>query len=216
MSKKKINFDVSGMSWSQVIEADITHIKGISDKDFARATSRLVSAVNKRFKRLEQSGLADYSPAYRGAQERGETRLSVKGKERNEIAHVYAQAKRLLTERSTSSLVGTRKMKREITKRIGHEFQSKEESKRFWEAVDKLKEKDIGNDKRTSADTQREVSDMMFKENMSLDDVLEHYGIVMEAQTPDIQEETQNLMTMGYDEDDEDEQDFDTFGDTDF
>lgn len=205
-SKTKIDFDVSGLSWQDVIEADPMHIKGISQKSLARATSRLVSAYNKRAKRLEKSGLAESSPAYRGLLEEGKTRLSVKGKSYNELMSTYADAKRLLTERSTFSVAGTRKLINETAKRLGHEFSTKDEGKRFWEAMDKLKEKDIGADKRTSTDVQREVADMMFDEGKSIDEVLEHYGVVIENATPDIQEETDILMGLGGDEDEEEEE----------
>lgn len=191
MSKKQI--DVSGLSIRDIIELDPSHIKGLDSRSLARMTSRLVSAYNKRAVRLEKSGLAMSSPAYRALQESGQTRLSVKGQDRNALTTTLAQAKRLLTERSTFSVAGTRRLQRETAKRIGHEFQSPEEARRYWEAVDKLKELDKGNDKRTSTDVQREVADMMFGEGMSVDDILAHYGAVIEEETPDIQEETEEL-----------------------
>lgn len=213
MSKrKKFDFDPSGMSWQEVVEADPTHMKGISLKSLAKATSRLVSAYNKRAKRLEQSGLAIHSPAYRGIQQAGKTRLSVKGKSYQELMSTYADAKRFLTERTTSSVAGTRALKKKVSERIGHDFASEGESKRFWEAIDKLKEKDIGNDSRTSTDVQREVSDMMFKEGMSIDDVLEHYGIAMEADTPDFDAETGEIFGFG-EEDEDGEEEFSIFED---
>lgn len=219
MSKKplktKINVDPSGLSWQDVIELDPTHIRGLSEKSLAKLTSRLVSAYNKRAKRLEQSGLAEASPAYRGIQQEGKTRLSVKGKNYNELLSTYADAKRLLTERKTFSLGGTKELMKSTAERIGHEFSSKEEARQYWEAIDKLKEKDIGNDGRTSTDTQREVADMMFNEGASLDDVLEHYGIVVESETPDIDFETGEIFGFGGDEDGE-EFEFEEGDDTDW
>ena len=211
MAKEKIDIDVSGLSWEDVINLDPVHIKGLSEKSLAKLTSRLVSAYNKRAKRLEQSGIAEHSPAYRGLMEGGKTRLSVKGKSHNELVSTYADAKRLLTERKTFSLGGTRTLMRKVADRIGHEFESEEESKGFWEAIDKLKEKGIGVDKRQSTDVQKEVSDMMFNEGASVDDILRHYGIVIEAQTPDVQAETEQMFDTGLEEDDEDGQGDDGF-----
>ena len=94
-------------------------------------------------------------------------------------------------------------MQRNLSSRLGYEFQSRDESKRFWEAVDKLKEKGVGTDKRTSSDVQREVADMMFNEGSSIDDVLEHYGIVMESQTPDLDMETGEIFGFGEENEDE-------------
>ena len=198
--KKKISVDPTGKSWEEIIELDPVHIRGISKESFAVAVSRLVSAYNKRAKRLEKSGMAQFSPAYKGIEKAGKTRLSVKGKTFNELMTVYADAKRFLTEKKTSSVKGTRKLKRDTERRIGHQFTSKEESNRYWEAIDKLKEKNIGNgdaDGRTSTDVQREVSDMMFNEGASVDEILEHYGIQIMASTPNIQEETETIYGFG-------------------
>ena len=211
MVKKKINIDPSGLSVEDIIKLDPTHVKGLSNKSLAILTSRLVSAYNKRAKRLEKAGLTESSPAYRGLQEAGKTRLSVKGKNRNELVSVYADAKRFLTERSTSSVSGTRKLQKAISNRIGHEFQSKEESRQFWEAVDKLTEKGVGTEKRTSTDIQREVADMMFNEGASIDEILGYYGIIAENEVPDIDEETGEIFGFGGDDEDEEytEEDWD-------
>lgn len=205
--KNKIDVDPTGLSWQDVITLDPTHIRGISEKSLAKLTSRLVSAYNKRAKRLEQSGLAESSPAYRGLMEAGKTRLSVKGKNYNDLMSVYADAKRLLTERSTFSIGGTKDLIEKTAERIGHNFESKEESNRFWEAIDKLKEKDIGNDKLTSTDIQREVADKMFNEDASVEDILDYYGVVMESSVPNSIEETDAMFDFGkgMDEDGEEE-----------
>lgn len=201
--KTKQNIDPSGLSWQDVIELDPTHIRGISQKSLAKLTSRLVSAYNKRAKRLEQSGLAEASPAYRGLMKEGKTRLSVKGKSYNDLMSTYADAKRLLTERKTFSIGGTKELIEKTAERIGHKFENQNESHQFWEAIDKLKEKNIGNDKRTSTDVQREVSDMMFNESASVDDVLEYYGVVVEAETPSAEQETENIYSFGGDNSEE-------------
>lgn len=201
MSKKplktKINVDPSGLSWQDVIALDPTHIRGLSEKSLAKLTSRLVSAYNKRAKRLEQSGIAEASPAYRGLMQENKTRLSVKGKNYNELLSTYADAKRLLTERSTFSVSGTRDLIKRTADRIGHDFKDQLESQKFWGTIDRLKERNIGNDNRTSTDVQREVADMLFNEGASLDDVLKHYEVVVESNTPDINFETGELFDFG-------------------
>lgn len=201
---KKFDLDVTGLSWQDIVNLDPTHMKGISQKSFARATSRLVSAYNKRARRLEYSGMAESSPAYRGLQEQGKTRLSVKGKSWNELMSTYADAKRLLTERSTFSVGGTKKLISQTAERIGHEFGSRDEAKRYWEAIDKLKEIGVGTDKRTSTDVQREVASMMFGENESLEDILQYYEVIEEENAPNAFEENEELFDLGeeYDESD--------------
>ena len=205
MAKQKTEIDVAGLTLRDVIELDPSHIKGLSNKSLARLTSRLVSAYNKRAKRLEQSGLADVSPAYRGLVKEGKTRLSVKGLTRNDLVSVFADAKRLLTERKTFSVAGTRAVMREAENRLGYRFRTKEEALRFWEAMDKLKEMGIGVDNRTSTDVQREVADMMFNEDQSIDDILRAYGVIQEAQTPSFTKESSMLFGLGEEEEIEEE-----------
>lgn len=209
MSKKKrtTGFDPTGLSWQEVIALDPIHIKGITDKALAKATSRLVSAYNKRAKRLEQSGLAELSPSYRGLVKEGKTRLSVKGLGYNELVSVYADAKRLLTERSTFSVAGTRGLINRTADRLGYKFKTKEEALRFWDTMDRLKELGIATDKRTSDDVQREVSDMMFYENMTPDEILKSYGAVIDAQAPSAFATTAQIM--GEEEENEEDTSFD-------
>ena len=171
MARKRnqgIDIDPKSKTISEIIEMDLGHMKGLSQSSLARLTSRLVSAYNKRAKRLEQSGMAQYSPAYQGIAKENKTRLSVKGKTWNELIKTLSDAKRFLSERVTSSVTGAKKVRREMEKRIGHSFRSHEESQRYWEAVDKLKEKGFGTDKRTSTDIQREVADMMLDDGKSV------------------------------------------------
>lgn len=212
MSKKKklVEIDPSGLSIEDIIKLDPTHVKGLTNKSLAVLTSRLVSAYNKRAKRLEKAGLELSSPAYRGLIEAGKTRLSVKGKNRNELISVYADAKRFLTERTTSSVSGTRKLQREISKRIGYEFQDKKESTLFWGVMDRLKEKGIGIDKRSSTDVQREVADLLFNEGKDPYELLKDYGILEKlsgigGEPINLDLETGELF--GFGGDDEDEQD---------
>lgn len=192
MAKKKLDINVSGMSLADIINLDPIHYKGLSEKSLAKLTSRLVSAYNKRAKRLEKSGMASFSPAYVKLKKSNQTRLSVKGKSYNELFSTFAQAKKLLTERKTFSVSGTRKVIADLEKRLGLKFRSAEEGKRFWEAIDKLKENRIG--LKDSADVQIEVADMMVNKNMTIDDVLARYGIIIDQDAPDTQEETAEMM----------------------
>ena len=200
MARKRnegLSIDPTNLSIQDIIEMDIGHMKGLSVSSLARLTSRLVSAYNKRAKRLEQSGVSEYSPAYQGIAKAGKTRLSVKGKRWNELISTLADAKRFLSERKTSTVRGAKQVKRELEQRLGHPITSKEQAQAYWEAIDKLKEKGIGVDKRTSTDIQREVADMMLDEGKSVDDVLRHYGVIIEANAGDSMEETESLFSFG-------------------
>ena len=195
--------DPSGMSIADIIDLDPTHMKNLSERSYARLTSRLVSAVNKRLARLEKAGLAESSPAYRGVvKSLGANRLSVRGLDRNQVASVFAYAQQLLTERKTLSIGGTRKFRSETERRLGHVFATEGESESFWKTIDLLKERGFGVTKVTSDDVQRNVVDMMFNEGKSMQEILAEYGVIEEAETPDLAMETEALMEMG-DEDGE-------------
>ena len=109
--------------------------------EMAKVVSKLASAANKRLKRIEQAGLKEYSSAYRYIQSSG-GKFSVKGKSKEELILEYKRAKGYLSpERSTSTLRGTRKVKKEneqkVADRLGVTFKNKKESKDFWRAYNK-------------------------------------------------------------------------------
>ena len=196
MPKRTLEYDVNGLSIRDIIRLDPIHIKSLKTESLAKLTSRLVSAFNKRAKRLEKSEYAELSPAFRGLQEQGKTRLSVKGLNRRQLKTVFTDAKRLLDEYKTFSIAGTKRYMTQVAERLNYEFKSKEEARQFWEAIDKLKEKEIGTKKTgkfSSADIQREVASLMFEESLSLDDILARYKVIAESTTPNEVEQTANL-----------------------
>ena len=188
MPKRTLEYDVNGLSIRDIIRLDPIHIKSLKTESLAKLTSRLVSAFNKRAKRLEKSEYAELSPAFRGLQEQGKTRLSVKGLNRRQLKTVFTDAKRLLDEYKTFSIAGTKKYIAEVAERIGYQFNSKGEAKQFWEVIDKLREKDIGTKKtgeQTSTDVQKEVATYMFKKSMTIDQILNKYKVTAESKKPD-------------------------------
>lgn len=196
MPKRTLEYDVNGLSIRDIIRLDPIHIKSLKTESLAKLTSRLVSAYNKRARRLEKSGMSELSPAYRGLQEQGKTRLSVKGLNRRQLKTVFTDAKRLLDEYKTFSIAGTKRYMTQVAERLNYEFKSKEEARQFWEAIDKLKEKEIGTKKTgkfSSADVQREVASLMFEESLSLDDILARYKVIAESITPNEVERTESL-----------------------
>lgn len=200
MSRIKLGdttIDVNGLTWKDVIELNPTHISGISQKSLAKLTSRLVSVYNKRVKRLENSGMAQFSPAYKGLVESGKTRLSVKGASQEQLFDVFRDAKRFLSERQTSTIKGTQKLIDDIADRLGYRFQDKTESHQFWEAYDKLKELQLIDTTKgkASKSAQVEIADLMFKkDNMSIDEILKHYGAIVDSKAPSARAQTDELM----------------------
>ena len=61
-SKKPKSVSVSGLSVNDIMEIDLDTFNKLGEKDLRAYTSRLVSASNKRIRRLEKHGIV--SPAY--------------------------------------------------------------------------------------------------------------------------------------------------------
>ena len=125
MAKQKIikNFDVTGKSIEDLLSIDVLDIAKMSTRELKQITSRLVSATNKRVRRLEKSEVGQTAPALRMLhEETGTKEISVKGKSQGQLQHLYATAKRFLRAK-TSTITGYKKVikanKRIIEKNIG-------------------------------------------------------------------------------------------------
>ena len=75
----------------------------------------------------------------------------------------------------------------------------------FWEAIDKLKEQDIGTTKKDSDTTQIAVIDMMFNQGMDINDILRKYGIIEESKVTPTKSETKKMFDMGEEQEIEEE-----------
>lgn len=123
------------------INYTINQLQSLSRLDIAKIVSKLASAANKRLKRIELASLEDYSSAYRYVKSSG-GKFSVKGKSKEELLLEYKRVKGYLSpQRVTSTVAGTRKVKKEnetkVQERLGITFKNKEESKEFWRAYNK-------------------------------------------------------------------------------
>lgn len=109
--------DIIDMSWSDLSKMSIEDLKKVS--------MTLNSAANKRLRRLEQSGLAEWSPAYQatvraGDGKKGESKdFSVKGlNKKNEIKAEIMRASSFL-QAKTSSTKGAKKHKEMLETLVG-------------------------------------------------------------------------------------------------
>lgn len=126
--------NVKGLSIQDILNMDWIDVSKLSRKELANVTSRLVSATNKRLRRLEASPLGE-SPAYRSLLTRtGENRLSVKGKKQGQLQHVFKEAKHFLSLKS-STVGGYKKVikniKASISSRLGRDISSIDISKLY-------------------------------------------------------------------------------------
>jgi len=72
--------DVKGLKIQDIIDMDWRDINKLSEKELRELSMRLNSAANKRLRRLEKSGMSEWSPAYQHIKRSGGD-FSVKGKD---------------------------------------------------------------------------------------------------------------------------------------
>lgn len=145
---KPKSIDVSGMSVSDIMGIDIDTFNKLGEKDLRAITSRLVSAGNKRIRRLEKNNVN--SPAYQslGSDKRFSTKLpsgTSKQQRVNKLKQEYARARSFLTSK-TSTMKGYKEYQENIIEDIeqstGHKLKKGEVSK-VYEILHKAQERGI-------------------------------------------------------------------------
>lgn len=130
--------DVNGLSVDEIMDMDINKL---SEKDLRKVSTRLMSAANKRLKRLGQSKGGRQSPAYQAQMKRG-GKFSVKGKNLQQLRQEWSNMRSFMGKK-TGSLGGWNKFKREQKERLedrtGVKMDEKQES-HFWETYRKVEE----------------------------------------------------------------------------
>ena len=196
--------DVTGLSIKDIINMDWEDVAKLTRKELATLTSRLVSASNKRLRRLEKSDYIGESPAYRSVRARtGDTRFSVKGKSHGQIERTFKEAKHFLTLK-TSTLSGyksvLKNVRETINTKIGRRVTDMDVSKLF-NTLHKAQELGLV-DKRGSKGSELAVGfiiDMLERNpDKSVDDMLS-----------DFDEYASNLYEEEFTDDDEDDISFD-------
>lgn len=132
--KRKISeskVDVTGLSINDIMNLDFDFLNSLQEKDIKKLTSRLVSAANKRIRRLRDSDVGKYSPALNKVDKMGRL-FSVEGKNTNEVRREFKMVKSFL-QKKTSSISGYKKHRKETMERLGiKKWQSKEQEQEFW------------------------------------------------------------------------------------
>lgn len=126
------------MSIQDIIDIDIDDILKMDKSELKKVTSRLVSASNKRLRRLkaDKTNMGIYSPSYRKNQ------FSVKGLNRNQTLSQFKAMKNFLTAK-TSTLKGWKMYRREVEIRLGGKLPKNMERK-YWRVYRKFAESNFG------------------------------------------------------------------------
>lgn len=131
--------DLKGLSIEDIMNMDAEDLVKLSRSELAKITGRLVSAGNKRIRRLAKTDIGRSAPSYIGL--KGRT-FSVKGKNVNELRNEFKKAKTFLRQK-TSTATGWREVRQEVETRLGGKL-TKENASKFWETYRRLQEANAG------------------------------------------------------------------------
>ena len=94
-------------SYKDYLDLNAQEISALSEDQLRGIVNKLNDAANKRMKRLEQSGYAELSPAYRGRMQSKKGYFRITGNETpSQLKAEYLSARSFLRPESTSSRKG--------------------------------------------------------------------------------------------------------------
>lgn len=132
MSKKKESMiEISGLGIEDILNMDYEDISRMGEIDLKKVTNRLVSASNKRIRRLEARGLEKFSRPLQSKQEG--FRFSTEGKDRNQTLQTFGEAKSFLNS-ATSSVRGMNRISKQIYDKWGIDLEDEESPVSYAEA----------------------------------------------------------------------------------
>ena len=140
MAKKPTKtIDVSGLKIQDILKMDASDFRGVSTANLKQVTSRLVSAMNKRIKRLGKSELGQLSPTWKAYEKRG--KYSVKGLTRESTLQVFQNLKESFGK--STSLSEWKIEHKEILQKLNLDFKGDiQTEKKFWELYHEYAEQD--------------------------------------------------------------------------
>lgn len=132
--KKAKTIEVTGLSVEDILNLDVNTL---GERDLRAVATRLVSASNKRFRRLAKTSGGKFSPAYARVEKMGRT-FSVKGKDISGLRAEMAQMRSFMRLK-TSTVKGWKKVRKYISQRFGGRI-SDTQMNTFWTVYRKLEE----------------------------------------------------------------------------
>lgn len=129
---------VSGKSVEELLDIDIDNFNMLDEKYLRKAVTRLVSAGNKRLKRLGKSDV--YSPAWYSVMYWGKGKFSVKGKNLNQLRAEFIRIRNFF-EMETSTIIKAKKVRDAVIASMEKEgvHITKEQYNRVFRAYEELK-----------------------------------------------------------------------------
>ena len=148
--------NVKGLSIKDILNMDWSDLNAFTNKELKQITSRLVSAANKRVRRLEGSSLGTSSMAYQSVERRGRM-FSVKGKNVNQVRNEFKLASNFL-KMKTSTVSGWKQYQKDVAKKMksasGIDINkwSDDNKSKMWKVYRKFEEQHGGEFKKGDSD----------------------------------------------------------------
>lgn len=108
--------NVKGLKISDILNMDWSDLNAFTAKELKQLTSRLVSAANKRVRKLEKTELGTSSPAYHTVAKRGRL-FSVKGKNVNQVRNEFKLTSNFL-KMKTSTVSGWKSYQKDVADKM--------------------------------------------------------------------------------------------------
>lgn len=142
MARTKLpKYDVSGFTVDQILNIDPSELNKMNRRQLSAITSRLVSAANKRIRRLQNDPYGSVSPSLQRIKQRG-GQFSVKGKNLQALRNEFKQIKQFMGMK-TSTLEGWKKTRKYVSEKLGGELTPDQTSK-FWKVYHDLESNEGG------------------------------------------------------------------------
>ena len=150
-----------------------TDIINLSEKDFRKNLTILISAANKRIKRAKTSDKLFISPYL---QKHLNDNFSIKGKSYIDALKEYRKVKQFL-ENKTSSISGYKKLLKESVKklRVKGVKTDIEHTKKLWDIYNKLTERDpwLAEQGKVNYNLQKDINESI-KDGLNADDIIKN------------------------------------------
>lgn len=131
---KPKTIEVTGLTVENILNLDVNTL---GEKDLRAVATRLVSAANKRIRRLAKTPGGKFSPAYARIEKQGRM-FSVKGKDISGLRAEMAQMRSFMRLK-TSTVTGWKRVRKYMSARFGGRM-SDAQMNQFWTVYRKLEE----------------------------------------------------------------------------
>ena len=143
VKQRGIDFDVTGVTIDDLIKMDFKELAKYNERSVKKITSRLVSAMNKRYRTLERSKIGQLSPTFQWFEYRRnkgkQTFYSVKGKSKTTTISLFKTLQEKL-QQETSTVKGFQEYEKKLYEDLGINFKKNdyELKKKFWRLVNQF------------------------------------------------------------------------------